>query len=41
MTLTVAHWIYAGVTLAIIGTMLFRRGVVLPAPPRDLPRSES
>ncbi|PRX38929.1 hypothetical protein CLV97_13330 [Planifilum fimeticola] len=31
MTLTVAHWIYAGVTLAIIGTMLFRRGVVLPA----------
>lgn len=31
MTLTVAHWIYAGVTLVVIGTMLFRRGVVLPA----------
>lgn len=31
MTLTVAHWIYAGVTLTVIGTMLFRRGVVLPA----------
>jgi len=31
MTLTAAHGIYAGVTLAIIGAMLFRRGVVLPA----------
>lgn len=31
MTLSVAHWIYAGVTLAVIGTMLLRRGVILPA----------
>src|SRR5690606_11675521 len=36
MTLTAAHGIYAGVTLAIIGAMLFRRGVVLPALLRTL-----
>lgn len=30
MSLTLAHWIYAFVTLVVIGTMLFRRGVVLP-----------
>ncbi|MFC4768199.1 hypothetical protein [Effusibacillus consociatus] len=30
MTLTAAHWLYALVTLVIIVTMLFRRGVVLP-----------
>lgn len=30
MSLSVAHWIYLGVTVLIIVTMLFRRGVVLP-----------
>ncbi len=30
MTLTLAHWIYALVTLAVILTMIFRKGVVLP-----------
>ncbi|WP_257352190.1 hypothetical protein [Pseudalkalibacillus decolorationis] len=30
MQLTIAHWMYAIVTLAVILTMLFRRGVVLP-----------
>ncbi|WP_026174333.1 hypothetical protein [Effusibacillus pohliae] len=30
MTLTAAHWIYALVTLVVILTVLFRRGVVLP-----------
>lgn len=30
MTLTVAHWIYGIVTMAIIVTMVFRKGVVLP-----------
>ncbi|WP_134699834.1 hypothetical protein [Ammoniphilus sp. YIM 78166] len=30
MSLTLAHWMYALVTLIVIGTMLFRRGVVLP-----------
>lgn len=30
MELTAAHWVYAFVTLVVIGTMLFRRGVVLP-----------
>lgn len=30
MTLTAAHWLYAGVTLAVIVTVLLRRGVVLP-----------
>ncbi|MEW9670651.1 hypothetical protein [Ammoniphilus sp. 3BR4] len=30
MTLTLAHWMYALVTLVVIGTMLLRRGVVLP-----------
>ncbi|MCT8136784.1 hypothetical protein H1D32_02830 [Anaerobacillus sp. CMMVII] len=30
MTLTMAHWIYGIVTLAIIVTMIFRKGVVLP-----------
>jgi hypothetical protein len=30
LTLTVAHWIYGIVTLAIILTMIFRKGVVLP-----------
>lgn len=30
MSLTVAHWIYGIVTLAIILTMIFRKGVVLP-----------
>ncbi|GGA39974.1 membrane protein [Kroppenstedtia guangzhouensis] len=31
MGLSVAHGIYALVTLVVIGTMLFRRGVILPA----------
>ncbi|MGR3765943.1 hypothetical protein [Rossellomorea sp. NS-SX7] len=30
MELTAAHWLYALVTLVVIVTMLFRRGVVLP-----------
>lgn len=30
MSLTLSHWIYALITLAVIGTMLFRRGVVIP-----------
>lgn len=30
MALTFAHWLYLLVTVIIIGTMLFRRGVVLP-----------
>ncbi|MDM5315027.1 hypothetical protein QUF49_03410 [Fictibacillus sp. b24] len=30
MELTFAHWLYAFVTLAVITTMLFRKGVVLP-----------
>ena len=30
MTLTVAHWIYAVITLIVILTMIFRKGVVLP-----------
>ncbi|MGM8215471.1 hypothetical protein ACLIA0_07830 [Bacillaceae bacterium W0354] len=30
MELTLAHWIYAIVTLVVILTMIFRRGVVLP-----------
>jgi hypothetical protein len=30
MTLTLSHWIYAFVTVAVIATMLFRRGVVIP-----------
>ncbi len=30
LELTVAHWMYAIVTLLVIVTMLFRRGVVLP-----------
>lgn len=30
ITLTIAHWIYALVTLAVIITMIFRKGVVLP-----------
>ncbi|WP_066173864.1 hypothetical protein [Bacillus marinisedimentorum] len=30
MELTIAHWLYALVTLLVIVTMLFRRGVVLP-----------
>lgn len=30
MTLTLAHWVYGFVTLAIIMTMIFRKGVVLP-----------
>jgi hypothetical protein len=28
--LTASHWLYALVTLVVIGTMLFRRGVVVP-----------
>jgi hypothetical protein len=31
MELTAAHWLYALVTVIIIVTMIFRRGVVLPA----------
>ncbi|KKB36614.1 hypothetical protein [Bacillus thermotolerans] len=30
MELTFAHWIYVLVTVVVIGTMLFRKGVVLP-----------
>ncbi|GGC99890.1 membrane protein [Thalassobacillus devorans] len=30
MVLTAAHWVYAIVTLAVIMTMIFRKGVVLP-----------
>lgn len=30
MELTVAHWVYLIVTIAVIVTMLFRKGVVLP-----------
>ncbi|MFE8700776.1 hypothetical protein ACFYKX_09130 [Cytobacillus sp. FJAT-54145] len=30
MELTVSHWLYAIVTLAVIVTMIFRKGVVLP-----------
>lgn len=30
LELTAAHWVYAFVTLGIIGTMLFRKGIVLP-----------
>ncbi|NUH83366.1 hypothetical protein HUN92_06205 [Bacillus firmus] len=30
MELTFAHWVYAIVTVSVIATMLFRRGVVLP-----------
>ncbi|WP_028784855.1 hypothetical protein [Thalassobacillus devorans] len=30
MVLTAAHWVYAIVTLAVILTMIFRKGVVLP-----------
>jgi hypothetical protein len=30
MVLTLSHWIYALVTVAVIATMLFRRGVVIP-----------
>ena len=30
MELTAAHWVYAAVTIAIIVTMILRRGVVLP-----------
>lgn len=30
MELTLAHWVYALVTVSVIATMLFRRGVVLP-----------
>ncbi|KON88748.1 membrane protein [Sporosarcina globispora] len=30
MELTFAHWVYAIVTVSVITTMLFRRGVVLP-----------
>ncbi|KAB7705618.1 hypothetical protein F9802_13880 [Bacillus aerolatus] len=30
MELTLAHWIYALVTVTVISTMLFRKGVVLP-----------
>ncbi|MEK4030562.1 MULTISPECIES: hypothetical protein [Bacillaceae] len=30
MELTLAHWLYALVTVAVISTMLFRKGVVLP-----------
>lgn len=30
MSLSIAHWVYLGVTVLIIVTMLFRRGVVLP-----------
>jgi hypothetical protein len=30
MELTLAHWIYALVTVSVITTMLFRKGVVLP-----------
>ncbi|PTX64668.1 H+/gluconate symporter-like permease [Melghirimyces profundicolus] len=30
MALTAAHWLYAAVTLVVILTMLFKRGVVLP-----------
>ncbi|NSL53093.1 hypothetical protein [Calidifontibacillus erzurumensis] len=31
MELTAAHWLYAAITIIVIVTMLFRRGVVLPA----------
>jgi len=30
MELTLAHWLYGLITLVIIGTMVFRKGVVLP-----------
>jgi hypothetical protein len=30
MELTLAHWVYALVTISVIATMLFRKGVVLP-----------
>lgn len=30
MEITLAHWLYLFVTIIVIGTMLFRRGVVLP-----------
>ncbi|WLR53233.1 hypothetical protein LC040_08445 [Bacillus tianshenii] len=30
MELTIAHWVYALVTVVVIATMLFRKGVVLP-----------
>lgn len=30
MSLTLSHWIYAFITLTVIVTMLFRRGVVIP-----------
>lgn len=30
MELTISHWIYGLFTLLIIGTMIFRKGVVLP-----------
>lgn len=30
MELTVSHWLYAFFTLVIIGTMIFKKGVVLP-----------
>ncbi|MDZ5471308.1 hypothetical protein SM124_06065 [Bacillus sp. 31A1R] len=30
MTLTIAHWLYGVVTLVVILTMIFRKGVVLP-----------
>lgn len=30
MELTLAHWLYLLITVIVIGTMLFRRGVVLP-----------
>lgn len=31
MELTVSHWLYAFFTLVIIGTMIFKKGVVLPS----------
>ncbi|WP_404452392.1 hypothetical protein LG329_18715 [Virgibacillus necropolis] len=31
MELTVSHWLYAFFTLMIIGTMIFKKGVVLPS----------
>ncbi|RKJ09787.1 hypothetical protein D7X33_49655, partial [Butyricicoccus sp. 1XD8-22] len=30
MEMSLAHWLYLLVTIIVIGTMLFRRGVVLP-----------
>jgi hypothetical protein len=30
MSLTLSHWLYALITVAVIATMLFRRGVVIP-----------